>query len=107
MPKQVWQSEDGSIFDSEEKCLRYEKSDALFRNFYYENGVRREELPQVADLLIGLDETQGTQISARLMQMFLKEFSSLRVAISEISGFRELADRLEDMENSKGMFPDG
>ena len=47
-----------------------------------------------------------SQISARLMQMFLKEFMYLPAAISEWRGLKEISQRLQDLEGSKWLFPD-
>lgn len=102
MPRQVWQTEDGTIFNSEIEAIRYEESDELFRNFYDDKGQRKEQLPDISHL--GGDF--GTAISARLMQMFLKEFMYLPAAISEWRGLREMSQRLKDLEGSNWLFPD-
>ena len=34
MPKQVWQSDDGRVFDSEEACLQHENQDKLLRPLF-------------------------------------------------------------------------
>ena len=93
MPEQVWQTEDGTIFKTEIEAIRYEESDRLFRNFYDENGKRKEQIPDISRL--GSDF--GSSISPRLMQMFLKEFGSLQNAIPEIKGFSELKNRQHDL----------
>jgi len=41
MPKQVWQADDGRVFDSEEECLTYESTDKIMRLLYEENGEKR------------------------------------------------------------------
>ena len=69
MPQQVWQTEDGTIFESEIEAIRYEESDELFRNFYDDKGRRKEQLPDISHLRGDF----GTAISARLMQMVFKE----------------------------------
>ena len=102
MPQQVWQTEDGTIFNSEIEAIRYEESDKLFRNFYDDKGKRKEQLPDISHL--GGDF--GTAISARLMQMFLKEFTYLAAATNEIDGFNELKNRLMDLKGPKWLFPD-
>jgi len=102
MPTKVWKTEDGSIFNTEIEAVRYEESDALFRKFYDQNGRRKELLEDISNLRNDF----GSQISARLMQMFLKEFGSLQSAISEIDGLNELKNRLKDMRESKWLFPD-
>ena len=102
MPQQVWQTEDGTIFNSEIEAIRYEESDKLFRNFYDDKGKRKEQLPDISHL--GGDF--GTAISARLLQMFLKEFTYLPAAVSEWRGLREMSQRLKELEGSKWLFPD-
>ena len=102
MPQQVWQTEDGTIFNSEIEAIRYEESDKLFRNFYDEKGKRKEQLPDISHL--GGDFQ--TAISARLMQMFLKEFMYLPAAVSEWRGLQEMSQRLKELEGSKWLFPD-
>lgn len=102
MPKKVWQTEDGTIFNTEIEAIRYEESDELFRNFYDENGRRKEQLPDLSQVR----EDFRTAISGRLMQMFLKEFGSLQSAIPEVDGFNELKNRLKDIQESKWLFPD-
>jgi len=42
MPKQVWQSEDGSIFDTEQKCQEYEKKQALLNDLWLAIDLARE-----------------------------------------------------------------
>ena len=34
MPKQVWQAEDGSVFESEEACEKYEAADVLLKHLF-------------------------------------------------------------------------
>lgn len=102
MPKKVWQTEDGTIFNTEIEAIKYEESDELFRNFYDEKGKRKEHLPDISHLRNDF----GSAISPRLMQMFLKEFTYLHAATSEIDGFNELKNRLKDLEHSKWLFPD-
>ena len=68
MPQQVWQTEDGTIFNSEIEAIRYEESDELFRQFYDDKGKRKEDLPDISRM----EYDFRSQISARLMQMFLK-----------------------------------
>ena len=34
MPKQVWQADDGSVFDSEEACRKHEEADLLLRDLF-------------------------------------------------------------------------
>ena len=34
MPKQVWQADDGSVFDSEEACRKHEETDLLLRDLF-------------------------------------------------------------------------
>ena len=41
MPKQVWQSEDGKVFESEEECVAYEGSDPLLRLLFNPDGTKR------------------------------------------------------------------
>ena len=41
MPKQVWQSEDGKVFESEEECVAYEASDPLLRLLFNPDGTKR------------------------------------------------------------------
>ena len=102
MPQQVWQTDDGTIFNSEIEAIRYEESDELFRNFYDDKGKRKEQLPDISQL----EYDFNSRISARLMQMFLKEFTYLPSAISEVDGFNELKNRLMDLKGSKWLFPD-
>ena len=101
MPQQVWQTEDGTIFNSEIEAIRYEESDELFQNFYDDKGKRKEQLPDISHLR----DDFGTAISARLMQMFLKEFTYLHAATNEIDGFNELGSRLKDLQGSMWLFP--
>ena len=104
MPKKAWQTDDGTIFTSEIEAIRYEESDALFRNFYDEKGKRKEHLPDISHLR---DEFGiATAISDRLIQMFLNEFTYLHAATVEIDGFNEIKNRLKDMSHSKWLFPD-
>ena len=63
---------------------------------------RKEQLPDISHL--GGDF--GTAISARLMQMFLKEFMYLPAAVSEWRGLREMSQWLKELEGSKWLFPD-
>ena len=100
MPKQVWQTGDGTLFNSEIEAVRYEESDDLFRNFYDDKGRRKEQLPDMSQLDL------QSRIIPRLMQMFVKEFMYLPAAISEIDGFNELKNRLKDLQGSKWLFPD-
>jgi len=102
MPQQVWQTEDGTIFNSEIEAIRYEESDELFRQFYDDKGKRKEDLPDISRM----EYDFRSQISARLMQMFLKEFMYLPAAISEWRGLKEISQRLQDLEGSKWLFPD-
>ena len=102
MPKKVWQTDDGTLFNSESEAIKCEESDALFRKFYDQNGRRKELIEDISNLRNNF----GSQISARLMQMFLKEFGSLQSAISEIDGLNELKNRLKDMRESMWLFPD-
>ena len=102
MPKKIWQTPDGPLFDTEIEAIRYEESDDLFRRFYDENGRRKEVIEDISNLRLDF----GSQISSRLMQMFLKEFGSLQSAIPEVDGFNELKNRLKDMRGSKWLFPD-
>ena len=99
MPKQVWQTDDGTLFNSEIEAVRYEESDDLFRNFYDDKGRRKEQLPDMSQLDL------QSRISPRLMQMFAGG-SYLLAAISEIDGFNELKNRLKDLQGSKWLFPD-
>ena len=101
MPQQVWQTEDGTIFKSEIEAIRYEESDELFRNFYDGEGKRKEQLPDISQLEFDFN----SRISARLMQMFLQEFTDLAAATNEIDGFNELKNRLKDLKRSKWLFP--
>ena len=101
MPKKVWQTDDGTLFNSESEAIRYEESDELFRRFYDENGRRKELIEDFSNL----KNDYRSEISARLMQMFLKEFGSLQSAIPEIKGLNELKNRLLNMSNSKWLFP--
>ena len=41
MPKQVWQADDGRVFNTEEDCLTYESTDKIMRLLYEENGEKR------------------------------------------------------------------
>lgn len=41
MPKQVWQAEDGRVFDDEGECKAYESSDKLMRLLYEVDGTKR------------------------------------------------------------------
>ena len=102
MPQQVWRTEDGTIFNSQIEAIRYEESDELSRNFYDDKGKRKEQLPDISHLRGDF----GTAISARLMQMFLKEFTYLAAATNEIDGFNELGSRLKDLQGSMWLFPD-
>ena len=34
MPKQVWQADDGSVFDSEEACRKHEETDLMLRDLF-------------------------------------------------------------------------
>ena len=49
MPKQVWQSEDGNVFQSEEECALYEKNAALLK------GLLESEY-ELAEEKLGLQE---------------------------------------------------
>ena len=40
MPKQVWQADDGRLFDSEEACLKHESQDKLLRPLFSPDGNR-------------------------------------------------------------------
>ena len=42
MPKQVWQADDGSVFNTEQECVTYESADKVMRLLYRENGEKRE-----------------------------------------------------------------
>ena len=41
------------------------------------------------------------------MQLFVKEFAYLPVAVGETRGFKELGNRLQDLKSSKWLFPNG
>ena len=43
MPKQVWQSEDGKVFESEEECAAYEKIANPLRRLYDQDWEGRVE----------------------------------------------------------------
>ena len=43
MPKQVWQSEDGSTFETEAECLAYEKLAPLLRDLVEGSGDQAQE----------------------------------------------------------------
>ena len=40
MPKQVWQADDGRVFDTEEACLKHENQDKLLRPLFSTDGNR-------------------------------------------------------------------
>ena len=45
MPKQVWQADDGSVFDSEEACRRHEEADLLLRDLFdSQTGEKKESV---------------------------------------------------------------
>ena len=98
MPQQVWQTEDGTIFNSEIEAIRYEESDELFRNFYDDKGKRKEQLPDISHLRNDF----GTAISARLMQMFLKEFTYLAAATNDREALQEPPDRESPPSRAQG-----
>ena len=41
MPKQVWQADDGRVFDTEQECVTYEGADKVMRLLYEESGEKR------------------------------------------------------------------
>ena len=53
MATQVWRADDGSIFENEDDCTRYEEADAVLRLFYDQNGERLEEKDLVSKMLFG------------------------------------------------------
>ena len=95
MPQQVWQTDDGTVFPSEAEAVRYEESDKLFRHFYDQDGKRKEDLPDIEQLNL------RTSIGTRLLQLFVKEFANLPVAVGETRGFKELGHRLQGLKSSK------
>ena len=101
MPQQVWQADDGTVFPSEAEAVRYEESDKLFRLFYDQDGKRKDNLPDIEQLNI------RTSIGPHLMQLFVKEFTYLPVAVGETRGLKELGNRLQDLKSSKWLFPNG
>ena len=102
MPEQVWRAENCSIFNNEIEAICYEESDKLFRNFYDAKGERKTEPPKMSEL----DFDFRSVISERLLQMFVKEFAYLPVAVSETDGFNELSNRLHGLKGSTWLYPD-
>ena len=43
MPKQVWQSEDGSTFESEDDCILYEKVNQDLNELFSTNSIQAEK----------------------------------------------------------------
>lgn len=55
MPKQVWQAEDGRIFEDQQECKKYEASDKAMRLLYEKDGSKRA-WENASDLEYLLDE---------------------------------------------------
>ena len=78
MPKQVWQSEDGITFESEEECVAYEKIAALL------NGLLESEYV-LAEQKLGLQE--GFAYGLRSGFFSTKDFLKYRESFQRFADF--------------------
>jgi len=51
VPKQVWQADDGRVFDSEEACLKHENQDKLLRPLFMDDKSRTKKVVSDHDAL--------------------------------------------------------
>ena len=80
MPTQVWRADDGSIFENEDDCTRYEEADAVLRLFYGQDGQRlEEERPGLEDVVWVLNGT-GAFAIARELRAFVYSHKDLAEA---------------------------
>ena len=57
MPKQVWQAEDGRIFDTQEACERHEKTGALYNLLFDSQTGQKKNIGNYEELHFLLSET--------------------------------------------------
>ena len=53
MPKQVWQADDGRVFDTEDTCKKYEASNALLRPLFDPQDGRKIDIENFEDSVSG------------------------------------------------------
>jgi len=57
VPKQVWQAEDGRIFDTQEACERHEKTGALYNLLFDSQTGQKKNIGNYEELHDALSET--------------------------------------------------
>ena len=50
MPKQLWQEDDGSVFDSEEACRKHEEADLMLRDLFDSQIGEKKSCADYADM---------------------------------------------------------
>ena len=76
MPKQVWQAEDGSVFDSEEACEKYEAADVLLKHLFDPQDGKKINIGNYDELREELENTWNQKIN----NAFTSDFDSSEIA---------------------------
>ena len=78
MPKQVWRANDGSIFETEDDCIRYEEADPILRLFYDQDGKRlEEERPGLDNVVWDLEDETDAFAATNELRAFICSHSDL------------------------------
>ena len=85
MPKQVWQAEDGTTFETEEECVAYEKIASVLNDFF--DDYRHEKAVDA----LGLQDGFGS-----LLQ---EAFFTPKMLVEYRASFQVLADLLNGRLN--------
>ena len=82
MPKQVWQSEDGNTFETEEECVAYEKVAAALNNLF-ESGLCEE-----AEAELGMQDGFGSWLNTGVYEtgQLLKYRASFQILADVLHG---------------------
>ena len=76
MPKQVWQADDGSVFDSEEACEKYEAADVLLKHLFDPQDGKKINIGNYDELREELEYTWNQKIN----KAFTSDFDSSEIA---------------------------
>lgn len=105
MPKQVWQADDGEIFDSEEACIQYEKADKLLRPLFKADGSKKsfdyEEMEYKLDYVVDdLDLDHPREVVGLLLLLHkVPEVYCLDALLDKAGGMQELGAYLKSYKS--------
>ena len=89
MPKQVWQAEDGSVFDSEEACEKYEAADVLLKHLFDPQDGKKINIGNYDELREELEHTWTQKIKEKwVSERDLDEIVDLLIVFHKTSHVR-------------------